>query len=387
MLARMLRCVAAAPLLAVTAACSEGSSLPEPVVFTPVGGTPITVHDPAFEPRPAADAYFGELNGGKYRIEIPHDWNGGLVMFMRGGYEFAESFDVQIPPMDSWLIENGYAWAATSYDRQDYITGAAADQTAAFWDYTASEFGRPDRTYAMGISMGGAAALISAERYSDRYVGALAVCGVSGAQSYWDMFADFMAAAVYAAGMPHDEFFSRQPGESIFDHLIPLLEADPEQRRLFEAIWMSLSGGPRTYGVEGFRMREDALWARSADMARVYSNIDKEYMLHDWTGVQSDEFNQAAIRFSGTDARAAIPPTEEITGEIEIPVVILHTTGDGLVPLSQVQYVERKVAEAGRSHLLDVRLVEDGVHCGFTTNEYIEAFELLVEEVERSASG
>src|SRR5262245_47368394 len=40
--------------------------------------------DPAFEALPNAKAFFGQYDGGLYRIEIPEKWNGELVLFAHG---------------------------------------------------------------------------------------------------------------------------------------------------------------------------------------------------------------------------------------------------------------------------------------------------------------
>src|SRR5262245_61126221 len=40
--------------------------------------------DPAFEPLAGAKAFFGQYDGGLYRIEIPESWNGELVLYAHG---------------------------------------------------------------------------------------------------------------------------------------------------------------------------------------------------------------------------------------------------------------------------------------------------------------
>jgi hypothetical protein len=115
----------------------------------------ITLADPAFEPLPGARAEFGRLGGAVYQIEIPDEWNSRLVMWMHGFGEFAPEANVGPPDFRRYLIANGYAWAASSYSSTSLIPQRGADETAALWDHFVREHGRPDFTYASGLSMGG----------------------------------------------------------------------------------------------------------------------------------------------------------------------------------------------------------------------------------------
>lgn len=101
--------------------------------------------DAQFTPHAGAKAYFGELNGGIYRFEIPEHWNNQLVLYLHGDHETFSRLTVDAPPIDDLLIRDGYAWGATSYDTNRFITGVAADETASLWDFFAMKFGRPTR--------------------------------------------------------------------------------------------------------------------------------------------------------------------------------------------------------------------------------------------------
>src|SRR5206468_633466 len=74
--------------------------------------------DPALSTAPAGDggsiSRRGTYAGGRYMIEVPARWNGGLVIFAHG-YGGA-----QASPLASHLAANGYAWAASSYRSGGY---------------------------------------------------------------------------------------------------------------------------------------------------------------------------------------------------------------------------------------------------------------------------
>lgn len=67
-----------------------------------------------------------------YRIEVPDAWNGKLVMYAHGfrgaqsadlaaGRDYRAELTVDSPPrLREYLIANGYAWAASSYSKNEY---------------------------------------------------------------------------------------------------------------------------------------------------------------------------------------------------------------------------------------------------------------------------
>jgi pimeloyl-ACP methyl ester carboxylesterase len=174
--------------------------LPEPVPFRPEPEG-VGLADPALEALPGATVESGRLGGAVYEIEIPDDWNGGLVMWMHGYAELAPEANVAPPDFRRYLIANGYAWAASSYSSTSFIPQRGADETAALWDHFARRHRRPDRTYAAGLSMGGWSANIAAERYGDRYDGALALCGATGTVPGLRVSADYLVVGAFVAGV------------------------------------------------------------------------------------------------------------------------------------------------------------------------------------------
>ncbi|HEY3187983.1 MAG TPA: DUF6351 family protein [Solirubrobacteraceae bacterium] len=169
--------------------------------MNPVPGG-VTLGDPAFAPLPGAPADFGRLGGAVYQIEVPHRWNGRLVLFMHGFGELSSQAEVSPPHIRRYLIGRGFAWGASSFSSTSLIPGRATDETAELWDLFARRYGRPVRTYVTGVSMGGMASHIAAERYPDRFDGSLALCGSAGQTPAVMANADFFVAGAYAAGSP-----------------------------------------------------------------------------------------------------------------------------------------------------------------------------------------
>jgi pimeloyl-ACP methyl ester carboxylesterase len=345
----------------------------------------VALEDPAFEPLPGARADFGRLGGAVYQIEVPDNWNGLLVLDMHGYGELGPEAGVGPPDFRRYLITHGIAWGTSSFSSTSLIPGRAADETAAVWDHFAATHGRPARSYITGWSMGGAATHIAAERYADRFDGALAFCGAASQTPALGIGTNFFVAAAYAAGVTQSDYDATTDFRGlIHDRIMPALD-DPRVHRRFEDIVVELTGGPRRFARPGIRAEEQTNWRRAELLisAGLASNRDVTYRLGSNSPVTSDEFNRGVIRLRTNDeARRAFLEGNETTGNLGMPMLTLHTTGDGQVPIEQAQILRRRVEVAGKGDLLVQRVIGDVGHCGFTTTEMEAGLEALMAWVE-----
>ncbi len=346
----------------------------------------VTLADPAFEALAGARADFGRLGGAVYQIEIPDDWNGRLVLEMHGFEELRPEASVSPPDLRTYLILHGYAWGASSFSSTSLIPGRAADETAALWDYFAQKYGRPAWTYVTGYSMGGSASHIVAERYPDRFDGALALCGTAGQAEGATTPINHFVAGAYVAGVTQEEFdASPDVGALIQERILAALQ-DPVAHERFKDILIDLTGGPRAFDREGLHLEEATNWPRAQLLVAtgLSPNAETAYRLGPLSTVTSDEFNRAAIRVpANDDLRRAFIEGNQLTGDLGMPLLSLHTTGDGQVPIEQARILQRRVDAAGQSDLLVQRVFSDPGHCGFTTAEQEVSFEDLVAWVEQ----
>lgn len=379
-------------LACAIAACDDGGDSSEPsprplpsavtVAAEPADG--FTLGDPALVALPGATVETGRLFGANYQIEVPDDWNGRLVMYAHGNDQDVE-LQVYPPPNRRQLIADGYAWASSSYSvNVAVVTGVATDETAALWDYFAAKQGRPQYTYIMGDSMGGAVAFLSGERYPDRYDGSLPLCG--DVDSY-AVQGDFFVAAAYIAGVTQTEWDASDVVRVIDERLRPMLR-DASQRQRFVALWADLSGGARTFVDEGVAMYQEQFWRYIVGnlVAGVYDNIGREYVLGVGAGVGSAAFNAGAIRITGTPGGDRYAETNRITGDIAIPTLSVHMTGDALTIFNQAREMHRVASDNGRGDLLVQRAIQSPLHCfdgGMTGTELDRSFADLVAWVER----
>ena len=359
-------------------ACGRDGNLPK-VATVVSSATAVSPAATSFEAIYGATVMSGQFSGGAYEIEVPSQWNGELVLSMHGGQVGEPQPYVEEPTIRRFLIRNGYAWAAASYDSTKLLTGVAADQTAALRDLFASMVGKPQRAYVIGASMGGGGALISAERYPDKYDGALALCEISGASSDYDAVADVVVAVGLAAGISQQRYDSLGFNAIFDDDIVKALNDGPTRER-FRRIWADITGGVRPFASDGIDLKLVPAFSLAGEYLRegLVDNTARTYR------VPSDpalaDANSRALRFH-RQADRPIVASDEFLGGLQMPTITLDTTGDGLVPISEALLVRDRVSSAGKSDLLVQRAVQAPDHCGFSGAEIATAFVDLVRWV------
>lgn len=362
-------------------------AVPSPVKVAEKPAPRTTVTDPAFEARAGARADYGRLHGAAYEIEIPENWNGGLVLYMRGNPGYQSVVSVQRPELRPYLLRRGYAWASSSYSTADNVPGTAADETAALWDVFTARYGRPGHSYVYGESMGGGGAIISAERYADRYDGALSFCGEAGRTPAEQVRGDMTLVAAFAAGVTRADWDSSSP-QAVIENLVQPRLANPGVSADFVALWVRMTGGTRPLAAEALEHERDQM---SLGFNASFENRGRAYELAEpepgmgtpgIADVSAEEFNRRVIRY-GRPRLAKPDPAQDITGNLQIPLLTVNVTGDIIVPLSEAQLIRRTVDDAGKGNLLVQRTVQAARHCELTEAEQEQSFQALVDWVER----
>jgi pimeloyl-ACP methyl ester carboxylesterase len=303
---------------------------------------------------------------------------------MHGFQGLAPEAEVEPPGIRTYLVRNGFAWGASSYSSTALIPGRASDETAALWDFFARKYGRPQRTYVTGHSMGGAATHIAVERYPDRFDGGLGLCGYAGQAAISNVIGDYFVAGAFVAGITQAEFdASDDVTELIYGRIVPTLQ-DPAKQRQFANIMLDLTGGPRAFDYEGLLAEDATNWDRTRILTatRLFDNRTREYPLGPLSNASSEAFSREAIRVAPGENYDNFLEGNEITGDIKVPLLTMHTTGDWQVPIDQQQILRERVEAAGKGDLLVQRLVREAGHCNFTGQEWETGLEDLIAWVE-----
>jgi len=347
--------------------------------------------------------YWGIHNNAGYRIEVPANWNGRLVMWAHGFRGTGLELTVDNHPLRPFLVANGYAWAASSYSKNDYDPAQGAKDTHALTTFFNGQVARPTRTYITGASMGGHVTGIVAEQWPNSYDGAMPVCGVLGDYELFDFFLDFNVAAQTLSGVGKTFPF----GADFLGTTVPATKAGlgpafpfvlNANGQNFKSLVQLRSGGVRPLFDQGWlfwnAVAGDFLFGlgvgngtlpRAPGFALQNSDVVYQFDTNPALSAAENLFNQSVQRVvAQPQARrnngiANVPPT---TGDLRIPMLTLHTLGDLFVPFHMEQVYARRVAATGSSHNLVQRATRDYGHCAFTGPELVTTFVDLVTWVE-----
>jgi acetyl esterase/lipase len=385
---------------------ASGAEGPKPAYFVDETKLP-------FAALPGATAYWGVQGGAGFRIEVPADWNGDLVMWAHGFAGTGLELTVGNPSFRGWLIGHGYAWAASSFSRNDYDVAVGVQDTHALVGRFNGIVGHPNRVYMTGASMGGHIAAASIEQYPNVYAGALPLCGVLADYELFDYFLDFnLAAQQLGTG---SSVFPVEPATYI-GTTVPAIKANLSavpggwplvlntrgqqlksltelrsggDRPNFDEAWSfwntfpAFASGPGNFLFDlgtGTGMLPRAPGS-AVDNANVVYQFDADPALSS----AEEAFNDQVFRVAADpqtrhpSGLAQVPTT---SGKITVPVLTLHNLGDLFVPVHNEVIYAQRVAARGKSDLLVQRAIRGVGHCNFTAAEIETAMADLVNWVE-----
>lgn len=413
-------------VLAAGSASATRSSLPAPQdtreFFTVDEQIPF---DEFPDPRIKTERLFGKLNGAAYRIEVPENWNGELVMWAHGFFGNVPQLFADTHPFRTLLISQGFAWAASSYTKNYYDVRSGVKSTNDLVRFFAKEVGEPSRVFITGASMGGHVTAAAVEQFPNyqcpegsrysalcerivnvlgrisggvKYSGALPVCGVMGDKETLSFGTNYRLVAEQLAGVPNQFPTS----EDYISTVVPFVAS-----QLFN---FNAEGQPIGITAKGIAAREYLRNATGGDRpgfdqsfltnqptligaglgdgtfsgvtgANVFDNRRLTYQLDAdaAVSVQEQELNENILRvrrnrFADPEQFLKLERIPTITGRLTVPMVTLHTTGDMLVPFHNQQVYAKRVAARGASEFLVQRAVRDTGHCTFDPVEAGEAF-------------
>ncbi|HZB30014.1 MAG TPA: hypothetical protein VE465_07595, partial [Streptosporangiaceae bacterium] len=337
-----------------------------------------------------------------YDIEVPPRWNGELVMWAHGFRGNGTVLTVDPPGfgLRQRLLDQGYAWAASSYYANGYDVRAGVLSTKDLALLFRRLVRPPRRTMIVGVSMGGHIVGRSIEQFPGLYAGALPMCGVLGDDTLFDFFLDYNVVAQGIAGIrafppPADYLTNAVPRiqQAIgFDTLRPGgPDTTNDLGKQFRAIVINRSGGPRPGAEQAVAVWKDFLFglgaqATGSDLAQnpglVATNVGRRYEPNfpvDVNGtVQRVPLADPKARFT-----KRLIETPQIFGRPSVPVLSLHDLGDLFVPFSMEQIYRADVARHGRAGLVVQRAIRAAQHCEFSTVEAGQAWDDLTAWVRR----
>jgi hypothetical protein len=376
-------------------------------------------------------AFDGTIGAAAYRIEVPAHWNGTLFLYSHGYVPPGGTNNaVAAPGVDAtaWLLRNRFAIAGSSYGTTGWALEDAFKDQVALLDYFNKLVGKPKRVIAWGTSLGGIVTAGLVQLYPGRFTAAMPMCGVlSGGIATWNSELDAAYAFKTLLGsgsnlqLAHisDPVANLQLAEDIFARAastpaglarIALVGAlidlpgwfdprlpEPDPGNFAELASAQASWESRVDFPFAFRYRAELeqraggnpSWNTGVDYSHQLSispNREEVAALYKVGGVDL----QADLAALNGGARVSADPAAarylnnfvSFDGSLGIPVLTLHTTGDGLViPPNESAYAS-VVATAGSSRLLRQLFVHRAGHCSFTPAEVIAAVQVLIKRLD-----
>ncbi len=374
----------------------------------------------------------GKIDGAYYTISVPSNWKGTLVLYSHG-YVFPNqpllnpAPDVGDPLTGAALLQQGYALAGSSYSQNGWALQQAFHDQIALLDFFNATCGNPTRTIAWGHSLGGIITAGLAQLFPGRFAGALPMCGVlAGGVGTWNQALDSaFALDVLLAGNALPIIHITNPGGA-FDQAEGILKAAQKsaQGRARIALLAALTDIPGWFdsaspepASKDFTAQElnqfswesevdlfFAFFARAELEARAGGNpswntgVDYRKQLE--LSADSSEvvalYKQAGLDLNkDLDTLAAAPRITAdpqavqylssyiiFNGNLSIPILTMHTTGDGLVVNQDEQAYASVVRAEGNNSLLRQVFVHRAGHCAFTPAETLTAFQTLIHRLD-----
>src|SRR5258708_33538898 len=370
-------------------------------------------------------------DGATYLIEVRANLNGQLFRYSHGYVVPGSgnpSQNVGDPFTRFFMLSNGYALAGSSYATTGWAIHEALPDQIAVLEVFEKIFEHPKRTIAWGHSLGGIITAGLIQRNPRRFDAALPMCGVlSGGVATWNTALDavFAFKTLLAPGTGLQIVNIANPIANLDLAEVVLAEAQgtPQGRARIALVgalgdlpgWFTpLSPEPAATDFAGQEMNQ-FLWDQQVDFPFVFafraelefraggnpsSNVGVDYRRQFAHSVDAAEV-RALYEQAGLDLEADLDELHETVrisadpramkyleqniifdGDIHIPVLTLHTTGDGLVVVENESAYRQVVREDGNQTLLRRTFVSRAGHCTFTPAETIAAVRVLIDRLD-----
>jgi pimeloyl-ACP methyl ester carboxylesterase len=370
-------------------------------------------------------------DGATYLIEVPANWNGTLFLYSHGYVVPGTknpAHDVGDPVTRLFMLASGYALAGSSYAHTGWAIHEALSDQIAVLDVFKKMVGHPKRTIAWGHSLGGIITAGLIQRNPKRFDAALPMCGVlSGGVATWNTALDaafaFQTLLAPGAGLQVVNIADPPANLTLAEEALAGAQGTPQGRARIALVgalgdlpgwFLPLSPEP---GSDDFTSQEanQFTWDQQVDFpfafalraeleARAGGNVswntgvdyrkqldrsigrDQVRALYQQAGLDLDAdldmLNDTARISADPEAVHYLERNIIFDGQIHIPVLTLHTTGDGLVVVQNESAYKQVVDEAGNGEFLRRTFVARAGHCAFTPAETIAAVQKLINRLD-----
>jgi hypothetical protein len=371
----------------------------------------------------------GRLGGATDLIEMPARWTGLLFLWSHGDQgsgppHLSEPGDAAQTP--GWLLAHGMALATSSYSHAGWTVAAAIRDQIALLRLFTKRYGQPRATIAWGQSSGAFVSAGLVEQYPHLFAGALPACGIYDPVGIWNAALDagFAFKVLLAPQAPLHLVHITNPQANLAAAQRVLAQArrTPQGRaRLVRAAALfdlpdAVNPTPSVSAPSAVTRRSATLiaWLRSttlpltltyrAELERSAQGNPSWNTRVDYTALLAGSIDRDVVRLAYAQAglslsadlrtlarapRLAADPAAlaylarniTISGRLQVPVLTLLTTGDGVAPVVQEEVYAARVRAAGRGDLLRQLFVRRAGHGTVTAAAEITAIQVLVRRL------
>ena len=367
-------------------------------------------------------------DGATYEIQVPANWNCTLFLYSHGYVAPGSpnpAQDVGDPVTGGWLLGHGYALAGSSYASTGWAIQQALPDQIATLNVFDQQVGTPAQTIAWGHSLGGIITAGLIQDYPNRFSAALPMCGVlSGGVATWNTALDSEVAFQQLIDPSVQVVNITDPGANLTaaDQAATAAQQTAQGRARLALVaalgdtpgWFTpLSAEPAANDYAAQEANQ-YLWDTEIDFPFVYAlRAELEARAGgnpSWTtgvnffsqlaasadlrevialyraaglnlGADLARLNSAARISADPAAVRYLAQYISFNGHLPVPVLTMHTTGDGLVVPENEQAYASVVQRAGDGALLRQIFVSRAGHCAFTPAETITAAQVLLSRL------
>jgi pimeloyl-ACP methyl ester carboxylesterase len=383
-------------------------------------------------PKPAMPRNLtGVVGAASYEIDVPAQWNGTLFLYSHGYAAPGTGNPAQSAPAAAgraWLLDHHFAAAGSAYASTGWAVEDALKDQMALLDLFGREVGKPKRVIAWGHSLGGLITAGLVELHPDRFAAAMPMCGVlAGGVATWNIELDsayaFKTLLAPLSALELVNITTAQANRDLAQEIFLAAEMTPQGRARLALVagLIDIPGwfDPRQpepastdYAAQAaaqrsweslidfnfaFRYRLELeqraggnpSWNTGVDYRSLLATSpDRAEVTALYTAAGLDLQKDLRTLNSGPKIEADPRATEYLErnisfdGDLEVPVLSVHTTGDGLVTPSHEEAFSKAVAEAGKGQLLRQLFVHRAGHCTFSAAETIAAVQALLRRLD-----
>jgi hypothetical protein len=337
--------------------------------------------------------------GALYRLVRPDNWNGRLLIYAHGFVSTAEP--VALPPeadlFAALVTSQGFAIAFSSYSENGWAVKDGAQRTHQLLGIFKSRFGPPARVYIGGASMGGLIAIKLVEDYPGMFAGALPACAAAGGtRAQFDYLANVRALfdVAYPGVLPGTAGAVPR-GIDIPTAIVgPATAAILGDGAAGALTIASIEQTPVPYstGPELVQSVVTALGGHAGSFSELVPVLPRSSYFDNQDVVYTSSLLPLPVLafINGAVGRFAASPSAlnymahyyQPSGALAIPMLMLSTSLDPVIPGLHQRSYRDAVTATGRADLLVQRTVTRYGHCNFTPAEIAAAFADLVTWVE-----